>query len=78
MTADHNKELPRVRGLFTKLSVSVEQYETEREVYLTEIKNIVEEIQDVERSLEETKPSLARSVHCSVLLLSINVISFSE
>ena len=51
-----------MRGLFTKLSASVEQYEAEREAYLTELKNIVEEIQDVERRLEETKPTLARSV----------------
>ena len=59
-TADYNEELPRVRGLFTKLSASVDQYEADKEAYLTELKNIVEEIQDVERSLDETKPTLAR------------------
>ena len=60
-----------MRGLFTKLSASVEQYEAEREAYSTELKNIVEEIQDVERSLEETKPTLARSVDWSVLSMSL-------
>ena len=60
--------------MFTKLSASVEQYEAEREAYLTELKNIVEEIQDVERSLEETKPTLARSVDWS-LVSAVNVIS---
>ena len=60
VTADHNEELPRVRGLFTKLSASVDQYQAEKEAYLTELKNMVEEIQDVERSLDETKPTLAR------------------
>ena len=60
VTADHNEELPRVRGLFTKLSASVDQYQAEKEAYLTELKNIVEEIQDVESSLDETKPTLAR------------------
>ena len=57
--------------MFTKLSASVEQYEAEREAYSTELKNIVEEIQDVERSLEETKPTLARSVDWSVLSMSL-------
>ena len=71
MTDDHKKELPRVRGLFSKLSASVEEYEAEREAYSTELKNIVEEIQDVERSLEETKPTLARSVDWSVLSMSL-------
>ena len=60
-----------MRGLLTKLSASVEQYEAEREAYSTELKNIVEEIQDVERSLEETKPTLARSVDWSVLSMSL-------
>ena len=60
LTDDHEKELPRVRGLFTKLSASVDQYEAEKKSHLLELRNIVEEIQDVERSLDETKPSLAR------------------
>ena len=59
-TAEYNEELPRVRGLFTKLSASVDQYEAEKEAEMTELGNIVEEIQDVERSLDETKPTLAR------------------
>ena len=76
MTDDHKKELPRVRGLFSKLSASVEEYEAEREAYLTELQNIVKEIQDVERNLKETKPTLARYVDCA--MLSINVISVLE
>ena len=60
MTADHIKELPRVRRMFTKLSDSVDQYQAEKEASLTDLQNIVEEIKDVERSLDETKPTLAR------------------
>ena len=65
-----------MRGLFSKLSASVEEYEAEREAYLTELKNIVEEIQDVERNLKESKPTLARYVDCE--MQSINVISVLE
>ena len=60
MTADHKKELPRVRRMFTKLSDSVDQYQAEKEASLTDLQNIVEEIKDVERSLDENKPTLAR------------------
>ena len=46
--------------MFTKLSDSVDQYQAEKEASLTDLQNIVEEIKDVERSLDETKPTLAR------------------